>query len=318
MAAKRAVFEHVEIAAHSLCVYDMVFSSDGLQLASTALDGKLNIWNVRNGELVKDFASSDYALSLAFAPNGEHLIAGTIDGRVVCFDTTEWKPETVRNARSQIQSMAFSADGEVLALGARPIRLLRASDFSTIASWEAHELGRTVVVLSADGSTLVSGNADMFVRVWGPPRSLRFEKQYAHWTEGLDLHPDDTTIAVSSFRKRTGGYCQNVELLDVHSGAVLDTLTSKPLKKDVGASVRCAFTSDGKHLITMAVQSPKTGSVSIWDLSTKTIVASHDTYRSLICLAVSPTGKHLAVADVEGQIDIWEFAKFVRTNRCFD
>src|SRR5262249_25461771 len=113
---------------HAQWVSGVGFSSDGKTLVSGSHDKTVKLWDVGSGKLQMALAGQEGPVTaLAFSPDGRLLAtvaAGDRDqpgGRnikVLLWDTTTWEPTRVcPDQTAEVESLAFSPDGNVLALG---------------------------------------------------------------------------------------------------------------------------------------------------------------------------------------------------------
>jgi WD40 repeat protein len=124
-------------------VTSVVYSPDGSMLASTecgrlivsslantrCAQAKMQIWLTEGGALTPylEFAGhTGWATALSFTPDGRRLISGGDDGNLYVWDDLAWPslaepvwyPGVVSNPQAAAQSVAYSPDGEKLAIGA--------------------------------------------------------------------------------------------------------------------------------------------------------------------------------------------------------
>jgi WD40 repeat protein len=63
------------------------FSPDGTQLATTAPDRTIRLWDVRTGEPIRKFAGNTAEIrGMAFTPDGRRLASTSSDGTVKLWD----------------------------------------------------------------------------------------------------------------------------------------------------------------------------------------------------------------------------------------
>jgi len=98
-------------------VFSVAFSPDGKLLAGGTTAGSIRLFDVRTGEVRREFRGGDQLRGLAISPDGRTL-AAAIRKEVKLWDvgTGELK-RTLRGHGNWVGSIAFSADGKALASG---------------------------------------------------------------------------------------------------------------------------------------------------------------------------------------------------------
>jgi WD40 repeat protein len=134
------------LTGHVGSVNEIAVFPDRNRLASVGDDGKLRIWDVHNGELVRTIPLCEEGLSsVAVSPDGRYVAAGSTDAahynarmkakladqasrrplaeqstRVyVCDLKEEFRIREIFHGSASVESIAFSADGQQLAVGTR-------------------------------------------------------------------------------------------------------------------------------------------------------------------------------------------------------
>jgi WD40 repeat protein len=147
-------------------VLALKFSPDGNILASAGTDGKIRIWNPRNGSLVQTLFHANQANSIAFSPGGELLTStfcsksdatGCTEGGVVVWRTSDWR--IMQTFSDLAETVAFSVDGKLLVTGSGAndpqIRFRRTIDWLTIYSIQESS---NAVAFNKDGTRFLTAN----------------------------------------------------------------------------------------------------------------------------------------------------------------
>ena len=175
-----------DAACHSL-----VWSPDGRYIATGSTWGRIQIWEIASGRIVRQFGEIQ-DIELAWSPDGRHIAAGS-------------------HYRSGSLSIFDVKTGQ------------------RVHQIQAHKGSALSVAWSPDGKTVASGGYDRTVRFWDPASGKKcFEydfdlpqAQRLHFSQITDVRwsPDGRTLAVFG-----GGSCGPGFI------GVLDGATGKPAK----------------------------------------------------------------------------------------
>jgi len=151
-------------------------------LAAIGYGDEILIWDLRSGEQIAELKGHKHNVkSLAFSPDGERLVTGSLDGTVRVWNRNTFEQIQIFSAEQPIAVVSYSPDGQVIAAGGgyrgRPAR---SANRSQVIFWDAssgnkigHVSGQranvTALGFSADGDRIASGHEDGYLFVWQVP-----------------------------------------------------------------------------------------------------------------------------------------------------
>src|SRR6266851_3622224 len=217
------------------------------------------------------------------------------------FAASRFEQSVFSETFSAIYSVAFSPDGQFLAVGSAngEIGVWQVARWKQIMTLSGH-LGRVwSVAFRPDGARLASGGEDRFVRLWEVSTGQCLKTLQGHtgrvWS--VAFSPDGARLASSS----DDG---TVKLWEVSTGQCLTTLQGHT---DWIRSV--AFSPDGARL----ASSSDDGTVRLWEVSSGQCLATLQGHVMWSTSAsFSPDRSRFATGSHDGTVKLWE----VSTGKC--
>jgi WD40 repeat protein len=187
----------------------VAFGPDGQLAVTTARDGSVLAWDLAADMSVPLDGHRDAVWTVAISPDGRRALTGDWAGAVLLWDLTRRtsKPTPLNGHTAAVTSAAFTADGQqaltgddrgeirrwdLAAAGGPPTTLTTPT---TIAVLEGHTWSVEAMVVSPDGTQVVTTSSDTTARLW----------DLATNTTVAVLDGHDTRVIAAGWRSGSGG-----------------------------------------------------------------------------------------------------------------
>ncbi len=200
---------------------------------------------------------------------------------------------TLTGHSGEVNSVAFSPDGQFLASGA--------SDYA-VRGWNVNtgqsagtlvgNLGRvSSITFAPNGELLASGGFDNTTRIWKLPNGEPFHiLNHSDWVFSVAFSPDSKVLA-------SGGAEKEIKLWALETGEQIRSL--------LGHShwvLSVAFSPDGESLISGGADK----TARVWNLETGETVHSFEHPGWVRSVAVDPDGRFLVTGGEDGTLKVWD------------
>jgi eukaryotic-like serine/threonine-protein kinase len=205
------------------------WSPDGKYIASSSLDGTMQVWTADTGETrlsvrstVQPAISDDYPWSIAWSPRKDQKVAVSfVDGTVQVLDASDGQRLSSLNTPASVVAMlTWSPDERYLAVGGsdNKVRVYTYPGWNIVTTYQDHTDAIKALAWAPNGQTIASGSADTTVRLWEPlsGHTKLIYQGHSNTIGSLSWSSDSTRIVSTAFD-------QTAKVWQVSTGTTLYT-----------------------------------------------------------------------------------------------
>jgi eukaryotic-like serine/threonine-protein kinase len=244
----------------------VAISPDGAAIATGSPDkslrSSLGLWEVKTGKLIREMNQGSPIKGLRFSPTGDRIIAGSVDGVAIIWETRNGgRVTTLKGHTAEVLCVEFSPDGR---------RVLTGSYDSTVRIWDA-ATGREVTsplrhqgevshaTFSHDGKKVATAARDGTARIWDAQTGLPLVDwmQHRDTVQTVQFDPTDRRLVT---RDHSG-----FRLWDTDTGEAITVHYASPVTGGLGLdspTLRDTFSPDGRRVFLGCSMN----AASLWDI----------------------------------------------------
>ncbi|MCO5549539.1 hypothetical protein L7F22_003011 [Adiantum nelumboides] len=207
------------IGSHTDWVNEILLCNQNQTVVSASSDGNVNIWNPhdKQSSMTPQILGThkDYVRALTLAKNANWVASGSFDKTIKLWDIGEVRHSPIitlpeSSVKSSIYTLSTNSTGTVMA-GGSPERIIRIWDPRSgdqISQLVGHTDTVRKVVMSEDGSHMLSASSDSTIKLWslGEQRCLH---TFTHHTDSVwSLFSDHPRLDIFYSGDRSGLICK--------------------------------------------------------------------------------------------------------------
>lgn len=256
----------------------------------------LAVWSYPDGKLVYRLPNAG-ALSLAWSPSGDRLALAGWDGKIRILNASDGQLlQTLSGHPQQVQSLAWSPDGSLIASGSFSVKVWRVSDGSLQSDLSGSGQWIDSLHFSPDGRLLAGYQTDGKVLVWQLSERKKINEIPVTPMGSSSLiafGPDGRLLAVAE-KARIWFYHLDEKQPFQQLPVLAADVAALRISPD-GSWLACALTD---------------GTIQVWQVPQGGLLQTFKSEMSAVSnLDFSQDGKTLLAASRDGTIRFWEIQK---------
>ncbi|KAG2050092.1 WD40 repeat-like protein [Suillus hirtellus] len=237
-------------------IVSMVVSSDETMVICGSVDGRLRLWNIKEGKMVGDpwEGHNDTVRCLDRSRNSLEIVSGSDDGTI-----RRWNPDTGRQIAPPIETshgwviaVKYSPQGDqFMSSGNGPI-CIWSKDGRLLIQIQGHENWASSLCWSKDGTYIFSGSGDNTIRKWRAidGQELVVLRGHTHHVRCICLTPNERYIV-------SGSNDYSIRIWDLKTNLAV----GNPLMHDDELRA-VAMSRDGKYIASAGLDNK----IYVWNL----------------------------------------------------
>jgi WD40 repeat protein len=217
----------------------VVYSPDGLVLASGHQDGRVLLWDAETGDRIVTLnPASDRlpsVIDLAFSPDGSLLVSASADGTAKVWDLPTERVIRRFTHADAVNAVAFSPDGSLVATGSEDgTAKIWQLDGERVTVLAGHQGAVMSVRFSPDGTRVVTSSQDKTIRLWNVEtgREVLILRGPTAPATDIAFSPDGVHLASASFDETIREYVLSIaELVELAKSRLTRTWTQEECRQ---------------------------------------------------------------------------------------
>ncbi|HAD14838.1 MAG TPA: hypothetical protein DCF33_20615, partial [Saprospirales bacterium] len=278
--------------------------------------------------------------SVAFSPDGKHVISGSLDKTAKRWDLSGKEITTFSGHSANINAIAFSPDGQKVLTGCLD-NTAKLWDLSgrELRTYIGHSSAISSVAFSPEGRRVLVGSADKTAKLWNlTGEDLQAFLGHTAKVYAVAFSLDGQSVLTSSEDQTAklwdlsgrelqsfGGHSsevlsvafspdgQRILIGNADNTATLYTLTGKTLRSFIGHQgpvMSVSMSPDGQRVLTGSYDN----TAKLWDLSGRVLQTFEGHTDALWTVAFSPDGQHVLTGSSDHTAKLWDLSgKVIKT-----
>ena len=193
---------------HDSVVLSTDVDLEGTMLATTSLDCKIRIFDLRTAKLICSATSQVGPYScVKFSPDGNYFISSSRSGDVHVFDVKTGKmlktygTVSEKKRHSYSMSVAYSPNGKLVASGhvSGVVSVISTDSGEIVRTFQNHRMAVRTLTFSHDSKCLIAGSDDKYAHVYDLEKNKLIHECTGH-RDGIfsiDIHPKMNQVFAS-------------------------------------------------------------------------------------------------------------------------
>lgn len=290
------------IGGQLMCAQGVKFNSNGSKVATLEEFGNLLIYDFTTPKptlLNTVKTNSQYAFSLAFSPDGNKIVTGCSDKKLIIYDAgNAAELHNIDAHANWVNGVDWSSKNEIASCGDDMEIKIWDEHIMPIRTITGHTASVTCVKFTPDGNTIVSGSKDKTIKIWdiATGNLIRTLSGHTGTLKQIDISDDGSRIV-------SGAEDGTIRTWDFATGNQL-SMFSTP---GSGTVYSVDYAPNSTQYIAVGNSN---GDVQVWDLQWGTIVEGYAPVTRLIypnpChnelrIDIAPNITSVTVSDISGR-----------------